>query len=329
MSGPAWDTPLTRLFGIRRPIIAGGLHWLSMPEYVAAAAHAGIIGFLTAASYDTIDALRDAIRRTRDLCDGHPWGVNISMLPKLAEGDRAVAIADLVAAERVPFVETSGRNPEDLLPVLRAAGAKLIHKVPTIRHARKAQEVGVDAVALVGAECGGHPGIDLIGTFVQAAKAAGELSIPLAIGGGVGTGAQLVAALALGADGVVVGTRFLVAEEVAVHSGYKRHLTELDEGATTLVLGSLRNTMRVLANDTARQVQEMEAGGTELAKLMPHISGKVGRQAYQTGDWRTGLLSLGQAIAFADCIEPLASIVARIEVEASAALNGLTAKTGR
>lgn len=329
MTAPAWDTPLTRLFGIRRPIIAGGLQGLSTPEYAAAAAHAGIIGFVTAASYDTDDGLRDAVRRTRDLCDGKPWGVNISMLPKLAQGDRALAIADLVAAEGVPFVETSGRNPENLLPILRPAGVKVIHKVPSVRHARKAQDVGVDAVAVVGAECGGHPGLELIGTFVQAAKAARELSVPLAIGGGVGTGAQLVAAFALGADGVVIGTRFLVAEEIATHEAYKRHLTELDEGATTLVLGSLRNTMRVLANDTTAQVQEMERAGATLDRLMPRISGKAGRTAYQTGDWRTGLLSLGQAVAFADRVEPLAAIVARLEEEAVEALDRLGAKVGR
>lgn len=329
MREPAWDTPLTRLFGIPRPILAGGLHWLSTPDYVAAAAHAGMVGFLTAASYAALDDLRDAIRRTRDLCDDRPWGVNISMLPKLAEGDRAAAIAQLVAAEEVPFVETSGRNPGDLLPALRSRGAKVIHKVPTVRHAMKAQAAGVDAVAVVGAECGGHPGVELIGSFVQAAMAARDLSIPLAVGGGIGTGAQLAAALALGADGVVIGTRFLVAEEIAVHDGYKHYLTGLGADATTLVLGSLRNTMRVLANETSAHVQELERGGAGLAELMPHISGQAGLRAYHSGDWRTGLLAVGQAIAFADRIEPLASIVARIEAEAVAALDGLASKVGR
>lgn len=315
-----FDTELTRLFGIRFPVIAGGLHWLSTPEYVAAAGRAGILGFLTAASYCSRDDLRAAIRRTRDLAAGHPWGVNISMLPKLAEGDRSLAIADLLADERVPFVETSGRNPEPLLPILHMAGVKVIHKVPSVRHALKAQAIGVDAVAVVGAECGGHPGGDLIGTFIQAARAAQELTIPLAIGGGVGHGAQVAAALMLGADGVVVGTRFLVAEEIQAHRAYKERLQAMGEDATTLVLHSLGNTMRVLANDTAETVRAMEQAGADLEQLMPHISGKVGRQAYHTGDWNIGLLSVGQSVAFADRLEPLAAIVARLVAEAEHAL---------
>lgn len=316
-------TRVGELFGIRLPILAGGLHWLSTPDYVAAAAHAGILGFLSSASYPGGPALRDAIRRTRDLAEGKPWGVNVSMLPKLVEGDRALEVMDIIAAEGVRFVETSGRNPEPYLPTLKSAGVTVIHKAPSVRHALKAERAGVDAVAVVGAECGGHPGLDLVGTFVQAATAARRLSVPLVVGGGVGTGAHLVAALALGAEGVVVGTRFLVADEIWAHDAYKRRLLELDETATALVLQSLRDTRRVLANDTAATVAEMERAGASLAELMPRIAGIVGRGAYEDGDWRRGLLSVGQSVAFADRIEPLAAIVARLEAEAEAALDRL------
>jgi len=321
---PFLRTPITDLFGLRLPIVAGGLQWLATPEYVAAAGRGGAIGFVTAASYGDLGELRDAIRRTRDLADGAPWGVNVSMLPKLVEGERTPQVMALIAEERVPFVETSGRNPEAFLPLLHDAGIKVLHKVPTVRHALKAQSVGVDAVAVVGAECGGHPGMEMVGTFVQAAVAARKLTIPLVIGGGVGTGAHLVAALALGADGVIVGTRFLVADEIWANIGFKNRLLDVDETSTTLALGSLRNTIRVLANDTVAEVQKLEAQGAGLADLMPLISGKIGREAYASGDWRRGLLAVGQAVAFADRLEPLADILNRMEAEARDALGRLT-----
>ncbi|MCR6631467.1 MAG: nitronate monooxygenase [Magnetospirillum sp.] len=254
-------TRISELFGTQLPILAGGLQWLSTPEYVAAAGRAGIIGFLSAASYEDGASLRDAIRRCRDLCGEVSFGVNISMLPKLVEGDRTQAVVDVVATEGVAYVETSGRNPAPYLPRLRAAGCKVVHKVPTVRHALAAQAAGVDAVAVVGAECGGHPGMEMVGTFVQAAVAARRLDIPLAVGGGVGTGAHIVAALALGADGVVVGTRFLVAEEIWAHADYKRRLITAEATDTTLILQSLRNTARVLRNATTEAIQTLEEQG--------------------------------------------------------------------
>lgn len=314
-------TRLTDLFGIRLPILAGGLQWLADARYVAAAVNAGIMGFITAASLPDTASLRDEIRRCRDLTDGKPFGVNVSMLPKLVQGERTDEVFDAIVEEGVPFVETSGRNPEPYIPRLHAAGIKVIHKVPAVRFAEKAQAVGVDAVAVVGAECGGHPGLDLVGSIVQAKLAADRLTIPLAIGGGIGTGAHLVAALALGADGVLVGTRFLVAEEIWAHPDYKRRLVEADETDTALILSSLRNTMRVLDNETVERVREIEATGeATLEALMPHIAGRVGRAAYQTGDVSTGALSVGQAVAFADRIEPLAAIIARFEAEAREAM---------
>ena len=319
-------TRLTDLFGIRLPILAGGLQWLADARYVAAAVNAGIMGFITAASFPDTPSLRDEIRRCRDLTGGKPFGVNVSMLPKLVQGERTDAVFDAIIDEGVPFVETSGRNPEPYIPRLHAAGIKVIHKVPAVRFAGKAQAVGVDAVAVVGAECGGHPGLDLVGSIVQAKLAADRLTIPLAIGGGIGTGAHLVAALALGADGVLVGTRFLVAEEIWAHPDYKRRLVEADETETALILSSIRNTMRVLDNETVERVREIEAsGGATLETLMPHIAGRVGRAAYQTGDVSTGALSVGQAVAFADRIEPLAAIVARFEAEAREAMGRVAA----
>lgn len=323
-----FHTRVTELFGIRLPILAGGLQWLSTPDYVAAAAHAGLCGFITAASFEDTAGLRAAIRRTRELAGGRPFGVNVSMLPKLVQGERTQAVFDLIVEEDVRFVETSGRNPAPYLPALKAAGITVVHKVPAVKYALKAEAEGVDAVAVVGAECGGHPGMEMVGTFVQANVAAAKLRIPLLVGGGIGTGAHLVAALALGADGVVVGTRFLVAEEIRAHAGYKHRLIEADETETTLILSSLRNTARVLRSETAAAVQAMEKEGAGIEALMPLIAGKVGREAYRTGDWTKAALAVGQAVAFADRIEPLAAIVARFEDEARAALARLKGLAG-
>jgi len=317
-------TRVTELFGIELPILAGGLQWLATPDYVAAAARAGICGFITAASYAEDAPLRDAIRRCRDLAEGKPFGVNVSMLPKLVQGERTQAVFDLIVEEGVRFVETSGRNPEAFLPALKAAGITVVHKVPAVKYALKAEAIGVDAVAVVGAECGGHPGMEMVGTMVQANVAATKLSIPLLVGGGIGTGAQLVAALALGADGVVVGTRFLVAEEIWAHNDYKRRLIAADETETTLILQSLRNTARVLRNTTAETVQALERDGADIETLMPYIAGAIGHRAYETGDWTRAALAVGQAVAFADRIEPLAAIIARFRAEAEVALARLS-----
>jgi len=322
-------TRLTDLLGIDYPIIAGGLQWLANADYVSAAARAGIMGFITAASFPDLDDLRAEIRKCRELSEGKPFGVNVSMFPKLVEGEKTQEVFDIIVEEGVKFVETSGRNPEPYLPALKEAGIKVIHKVPGVKFAKKAESIGVDAVTIIGAECGGHPGLDMVGTIIQANVAARALSIPLIVGGGIGTGEQLVAALALGADGVIIGTRFLVSEEIWAHDLYKQRLVQANETDTTLSLQSLRNTARSLRNETTAVVEQIEKETPgDLGKLMPHISGKVGKVAYETGDWSKGLLAVGQSVAFAEKVEPLSDIVQSLMNEASAATARLSRLTG-
>jgi NADH:quinone reductase (non-electrogenic) len=318
-------TAITEMFGVHMPVVAGGLMWLSNAEYVAASAKAGIIGFITAASFPDPDDLRAEIRKCRDLCGDAPFGVNVSMLPKLVPGEKTADVFRLIADEGVRFVETSGRNPEEYMPILKGAGIKVLHKVPAVRYAMKAQSVGVDAVAIVGAECGGHPGLDMIGSFVNAAMAERDLEIPYIIGGGVGTGSQIVAALAMGASGVVIGTRFLVASEIWAHEGFKRSLVEATERDTALTLQSVRNTVRSLKNETTDIVSKLEAGNPEIGieALLPYVAGKIGRQAYETGDASRGILSAGHSLTFTDKIQPLAEIVGRLEVEMADAFEQL------
>ncbi|CTQ51373.1 NAD(P)H-dependent flavin oxidoreductase [Jannaschia donghaensis] len=325
MTDPVFDTALTRVYGMRLPIVAGGLMWLSDADYVAACARAGIIGFITAASFKEPGALQAEIARARGACCERPFGVNVSMLPKLVEGETIAETFRIIAGEGVRFVETSGRNPEAFLPILRDGGIHILHKVPSVRFARKAQAIGVDAVSIVGAECGGHPGLDMVGTIVNQALAERDLTIPFLIGGGIGTGSQMIGALACGASGVVMGTRLLIAEELNAHRAYKDALVAATERDTQLSMTSVRNTIRTLANETSAQVARMERENPEIGieALMPHVSGAIGRRAYATGDVSRGMLSAGQVLGLTDAVAPMAQIVARIEAEAMTALGRL------
>lgn len=320
-----WTTPLTQRLGLRLPILAGGLQWLADAEYVTAAAQSGIMGFITAASFPDQSDLRAQIQLAHSTCGGLPFGVNVSMLPKLVPGEQTEDIFRLIAGEGVTVIETSGRNPEPYMPLLKDLGLTVIHKVPAVRYALKAQSIGVDMVSIVGAECGGHPGMDMIGSFVNAAMAGRDLSIPFLIGGGVGHGSQIVAALAMGASGVVIGTRFLVAEELNAHPGYKQALVTATERDTALTMSSVRNTIRTLANETTAAVAQMERDNpaVTIQELMPLVSGQIGRAAYQTGDVSRGMLSAGHALGLTDRIEPMVDIVARIEEEALQAMGRL------
>jgi len=320
-----FKTRITDLYGIRLPIVASGLMWLADPVYVAAVARAGLIGFMTAASFPDVEALRAGIRRCRELSEGKPFGVNIMIRVSRDGTDRVTPLIDAVIEEGVKFVETAGNNPESWIRRLKDAGITVVHKVPgVLRYVRKAETLGADAVIVIGAEAGGHPGVEPVGTMVAGAAAARAVKIPVILAGGIGTGEQLVAALALGAEGIAMGTRFLVSEEIWAHRAYKERLVATGETDTTLLLQSMRNTQRALKTQHAAMIQQIEQERPgDTAALLPHIMGTVGRKAYETGDVEKAMLSCGQGVVFADRIEPLATIVDRIEAEASAALRRL------
>ena len=315
------NTVLTAKFGLRLPVLAGGLMWLADADYVAACANAGIMGFITAASFPQPDDLRAEIAKAHRLCGDRPFGVNVSMLPKLVPDDKTADILGLIADAGVSVIETSGRNPEAYMAQLKAQCTFVIHKVPSVRFAVKAQSIGVDMVSIVGAECGGHPGLDLIGTMVNNALALERLEIPFLIGGGIGHGAQIAAAVAMGASGVVIGTRFLVAEELNAHDDYKRAMVDATERDTVLTMHTVRNTIRTLRNDTTQIVARLEAETPDIGfeGLRPHVAGTVGRRAYETGDVSKGMLSAGHALGLTDRIEPMAAIVDRLASQADAA----------
>lgn len=322
MSVPLFNTRITQLYGIRLPVIASGLMWLADPVYVAAVARAGLIGFMTAASFPDLDALRAGIRRCRELSAGKPFGLNIMIRASRDGSDRVNPLIDIAIEGGVKFVETAGNNPEAYIRRLKDAGITVLHKVPgVLRYVKKAEALGADAVTVIGFEAGGHPGIDPVGTMVAATAASRAVKIPVIVAGGIGTGDQLVGALAMGAEGVAMGTRFLVAEEIWAHRQYKDRLVAAQETDTTLLLQSMRNTQRALKTAHVSMIQQMEkAEPVDTAAILPHIMGTVGRKAYETGEVEKAMLSCGQGVVFADRIEPLAAIVDRIEAEARSAL---------
>lgn len=316
------QTAFTDIFNVRLPIVAGGLMWLSNADYVAAAAKAGIMAFITAATFPDLEQLRAEIRRCRELVEGNPFGVNVSMLPRLVQGEKTVEVFKLIAEEGVAYVETSGRSPEAYMPILKDAGIKVLHKVSTVRHAVSAERLGVDALAIVGAECGGHPGIEMVGSLVNAAWAEERLNTPYIIGGGIGKGSQIIAALGMGAAGVVMGTRFLASDEIWAHDGYKERIIQAQPTDTTLCMHTVRNTVRVLRNSSVEAVQEIERTqeNVTIEQLMPYVSGKFAHEVYTTGDWSKGLLAAGHALAFVNKKQPLQEIVLQLEQEMRDAL---------
>lgn len=318
-------TPLTRLLGIDHPILGGGLMWLSDARYVAALVNAGCMGFITPRSYPGVEAFSQALRDCHELTEGRPFGVNLTLSHR-PDANRSVPRWVDAALERgVRIFETAGHAPAQLIGTLHASGATVVHKASNIRHALSAQRAGADAIALVGMEEGGHPGANELPTMLLGALAVDQFRVPVVLGGGIGRGRQLAAVLALGLDGVLIGSRFLVCEEISTHRRYKDHLVRCDEHSTVRLLQSLGNTWRVLRNDTARQVEAIErAGAADHAAFGDLTNSSITRDhCYANGDWERGMVSLGPSIAFAHRIEPLQAIVAELIQEARASISGL------
>ena len=314
-------TRLTECFDIRHPILLGGMHHLGESGIVAAVVNAGAMGFITARSFSSADALRSDLRRCRTLTEGRPFGVNIT-LSRRAEQNRDVADWIRIALEEgVRHFESAGASPEQLVEPIQRGGGLLIHKCPSVRHAVSAQRLGVDALALVGLEEGGHPGANQLPAFVNAAYALEQIHLPLVIGGGIGSGRQIAAALALGADGLVMGSRFMVASEIVAHEALKQRIVAADAHCSTAILASLGDTWRVLDNEAAREVQRLEAAGarqhSDFGDLI--LSSRTRQRVYQDGDVEAGIVSLGPAGGFADAIVPAARIVAQLIDDAAQA----------
>ncbi|MGI9438757.1 MAG: NAD(P)H-dependent flavin oxidoreductase [Parvibaculales bacterium] len=286
-------TRITELFGIEHPVIQGGMHHVGFAEMAAAVSNAGGLGIITGLTQPSPKDLANEIAKCKDMTD-KPIGVNLTFLPGFADPDYPGYIEAIVAHD-LKIVETAGRSPEQYMPMLKDAGIKVIHKCTSVRHSLKAEKIGCDAVSVDGFECGGHPGEDDIPNMILLPRAAEELSIPFVASGGMGNAQQLVAALALGADGINMGTRFIATKEAPVHQNVKDALVAASELDTTLIMRPLRNTERVLKNDAVTRIQEKEkslGADIKINDIMDEVAG-VYPKIMSEGDMDAGAWSCG------------------------------------
>ena len=312
-----FKTQITEMLGIDHPILCGGMQWISRAEFVAAICNAGAIGFITAESFETAEDFREEIRKVRDLTD-KPFGVNISMLPEFKVRERTTAFCDVVCEEGILAVETAGRNPEPLMAQLKAAGVKVIHKVTSLRHAEKAQAAGVDAITFIGFEAGGHVGMDDVASFILIPLAASRLNVPVIAGGSISNGRGFLGALAMGAEAVLMGTRFMATEECPIHPAVKERVVQAGEKETALVMRSIFNPMRCLKNSLAEEVMAMEERGTTLEEILVKVAGGKGKKAYEIGDPESSPIPCGQIAGLIDSIQPVKEVIHGMVAEAEA-----------
>ena len=286
-------TRITELFGIEHPIIQGGMHHVGLAELASAVSNAGGLGIITGLTQRTPELLAREIARCRGMTD-KPFGVNLTFLPSVNPPDYPGYVKAIIEGG-VKVVETAGNNPQKWMPALKEAGIKVIHKCTSVRHALKAEAIGCDAISVDGFECGGHPGEDDIPNFILLPRAAEELKIPFVASGGMADGRSLVAALALGAEGMNMGTRFIATQEAPVHDNVKQAIVAASELDTRLVMRPLRNTERVLTNAAVERLlqKERELGSAiTFEDILPEVAGVYPR-IMQQGDMEAGAWSCG------------------------------------
>ncbi len=289
-------TRITDLFGIQYPIICGGMLWLAVPELCAAISNAGGLGNITACNYDTGEDLRVAIQRTRQLTS-KPIGVNITLMPAMRFTEEIFDdFFRVCAEEKVDVIEVSGRPAVKYLDMLHKADVKVMHKVGAVRHAKNIERYGYDAVIAAGIEEGGHPLNDDVTTMVLLPRVVESVKIPVICTGGIADGRSLAAALSLGAEGVLMATRFIATKECAVHPNIWQELIDRQENDTTLICKTLGLQGRALKNDLTKQVLDLEEKGTNLEQIIPLLSGQKAQEAWSKGDANSATLMVGQSI---------------------------------
>lgn len=309
-------TKITELFNIEHPVIQGGMHYVGFAELAAAVSNAGGLGIITGLTQKTPEDLAKEIARCKEMTD-KPFGVNLTFLPAFNAPDYPGYIQAIIQGG-VKIVETAGRSPEAYMPYFKVAGIKVIHKCTSVRHALKAERIGCDAVSVDGFECGGHPGEDDIPNMVLLPRAAEELSIPFVASGGIGNAQQLVAALALGAEGINMGTRFIATKEAPVHDNVKQAIVQATELDTRLVMRGLKNTERVLTNSAVERLVEKEAALGDKLKF-EDIQGEVVGiypKIMQDGEMDAGAWSCGMVAGLISDIPSCKDLVERIVSDA-------------
>lgn len=312
-----FKTRLTELLDIEHPIIGGAMMNISGPEFTAAISNAGALGMMVSAMFATQDDFRQAVRKVKSLT-GKPFGVNLSLFPALRPIDNDLYV-DVILEEGVPVVETSGRKPpQELVERLKAGGVKVMHKCLSARHALSAQQVGVDAVTVFGSEGGGHIGELGLATMVLVPRSVDVVDIPVVAAGGIADGRGLLAALALGADGVTIGTRLLLTEECPIHENLKRALLDATEQDTLPILGSVHNTLRAWKNSAALKVAQLEADQSDWEQVLTIVTGSNASRMYSSGDTDAGVIACSQGIGLVDKTKPVAEVIQEIVQQAAA-----------
>ncbi|MFZ5705374.1 MAG: NAD(P)H-dependent flavin oxidoreductase [Pseudomonadota bacterium] len=310
-------TRFTEAFGIEHPIVQGGMMWVGRAELAAAVSNAGGLGMLTALTQPTPDELRREIERCRRMTD-KPFGVNLTILPSVTPPPYA-DYRRAIIEEGVRIVETAGHKPQEHIDDLKAHGIKVIHKCTAVRHAASAERMGADAISIDGFECAGHPGEDDVPGLVLIPAAADRITIPMIASGGFGDGRGLAAALALGADGVNMGTRFCATVEAPIHDRIKRFLLDNDERSTNLIFRRFHNTGRVAKNSVSDRVVEISSRpDATFEDIRPLVSGALGRVALETGDLDAGLVWAGQIQGLIHDIPTCQELVTRMVRDAEA-----------
>jgi nitronate monooxygenase len=316
--GARVKTRITQLFGIKHPIIQGGMHFVGFARLAAAVSNADGLGIITGLTQKTPEALAKEIARCNEMTD-KPFGVNLTFLPGF-ENPPYPEYIDAIIKGGVKVVETAGRSPEQYMAALKKGGIKVIHKCTSVRHALKAEKIGCDAVSVDGFECGGHPGEDDIPNFILLPRAADELKIPFVASGGMADGRSLVAALALGAEGMNMGTRFIATQEAPVHENVKKALLQASELDTRLIMRPLRNTERVLKNPAVEKILEIEkAQGANLGiNDIRELVGGVYPRVMLEGDMNAGAWSCGMVVGLIHDVPTVKELIDRIMSEAAA-----------
>ena len=314
------NTRLTELLGIEVPIICGGMMRVGTAELAAAVSNAGALGILTALSQPTPERLKAEIQKCQALTD-KPFGVNITVGVVTTPLDYS-ALIDVIVKSGVKIVETAGRSPEPFMPYFKAAGIKVIHKAVTVRHAMAAERIGVDVISIDGFECAGHPGEQDVGGLVLFPATAQSLRIPVVASGGIADGRGLAAALALGCEGVNMGTRFLATQETPIHDGIKQKIVEMDENQTQLIFRKFRNTARVYKNSVAEKVAEIEAAGGDFKDVHAYVSGEKQEEAWSTGNIEAGMVTAGMSGALVKDVPSCQELIDRIVSDARSIIKG-------
>ncbi|WP_376959870.1 nitronate monooxygenase family protein [Azospirillum sp. A26] len=313
-------TEVTRLLGIDYPIVQGGMQWVGLAELAAAVSNAGGLGVLTALTQPTPEDLAHEIGRCRAMTD-RPFGVNLTMLPAVKPPPYERYL-DVIIDSGITIVETAGNSPRAFVERMKAHGIRILHKCTSVRHALSAERAGVDIISIDGFECAGHPGEDDIPGLILIPAAVQALRIPVIASGGIADGRGMAAALALGAQGVNMGTRFLCTREAPVHDGIKQALVAAGERDTNLILRSMRNTARVFRNAVSDEVVALEKrpGGAQFEEVRPLVAGQRGRAALQSGDVQDGIVSAGMAIGLIDDIPSCDDLIRRMVADCRAHL---------